>query len=137
MKHLDFSKQVIKPIMVGTIGGVFAQMMYGDASTVPLLGRQVSPIMAIGTSIGVASVASELAHDVLFPHLHINHRLSDMSYALYAPAMTAAASYFSTTLLIGQVGKPLELGGIGGAAEVAGTYAYTSMVKLDPELFDD
>ena len=121
---------VDKAAMVGAVGGVAGAYLFGGDGTLALMGMDVSIPVALGVAIGSASFVGEYAAPAVLGMLPQSAGAVASETMMLKPALTAGAAYMTVTLLLGNVGQPLQLLLLGAGAEVAGSYAYGTVSPM-------
>jgi len=139
---MTFISMVGRPVTIGVVAGVGAKFLLGeDGSAIPFLGMEVSPMVAVGGAVGLASVGGELLSGYVLPMLPQSEGAEKMESMLLQPALTGAAA-----LVVGKVccggftdtSGMVKLFALGAASDVAGGYAW-SMIDafLEPEAAEE
>jgi hypothetical protein len=124
---------VLKPMVSGLFAAGICYFAIGNEGTVPLMGGfEVSPIVAVGSSVAIASSLAAAVQQQL--QAAQPDALADVSAMVIAPVLTGAAVLATSRLLIGPatsagMGK-LFL--IGASAEVGSVYVSDSVLALLP-----
>ena len=119
-----------------TVGGVVAAASYFMRPTgrinVSVLGTSLPLWAGTGLAVGLGSYGSELAHNLIFPALHVSERYSDTASSAVALASVTAGNYGALYAMNsgapGQIGL-MQIASFAIGAEIAGTYIYNSFVK--------
>lgn len=120
----------IQALTTGVTGFCLTKALANSASN-GSIGSGMNFATAIGTSAAVGSVAAQVAHDYILPHIPQDKRfVSVETAALNAAASGAgalAAIYFMDPRVA--MGNPLTIAGLAVGSEVIGNYAADQFVK--------
>jgi hypothetical protein len=119
-----------KATIVGAVGGIAGAYLFGGDGTLPLMGMDVSIPVALGVSIGAASLVGDYAAPMVLGLLPQSAGAVAAETLMLKPALTAAAAYGTVTLLVGNVDSPLQLLFLGFGAEIGGAYAYGAAAPM-------
>jgi len=144
----SFKQYTIKPATIGTTAYLMSRTVFpqlidskwsknftfaSDSVFKSLSGTQSLsvPVMA-GLAVGLGSVVSEFAHDMIFPHIHFLDKSSDKVALLTAGGISGAGMagsiYLANPAGINDLGLPTILA-VGMASEIVGDQLYSRFVK--------
>ena len=134
------SKSYHKYLVQSAAGGVgfYAfNSMYNDTTRVFMFGKSY-PTWLVGAGLGlVSSVASELIHHSVLPHIHVSKKMENSASAVVNPASSAAAWWLGARL--GNVNlantETTQLLAMGAVTEFVGNYVQKIALGEDGDAF--
>ena len=129
---MEIARYAGKSATVGAVGYRAGTFMLPDSDIIMSGGRRLSfPMFAAGAT-AVGSIASDVMHDVVIPHILKSKRWSDTAGAALAGGTSVgsmyAASYLVEPALAGQLGI-VNVIGLALAAEAGGSYLFHSLIE--------
>jgi hypothetical protein len=124
---------LLRPLVTGAFGYGLCYAIIGNSGGVETPLGMLSPAMAIGTSVAVASAAGSAIQQQL--QASQPDALADVSAMLIAPVLTGAVAVLTTRILVGPTqdySAIMKIAGIGAAAEVGSVYVSDSVLALLP-----
>ena len=128
---MEIAKYAGKAATVGAVGYGVGRVILPN-SDILAGGRRIPfPMFAAGAT-AVGSIASDVMHDVVIPHILKSERWSDTAGAALAGGTSVgsmyAAAYLTEPALAGQLGL-VNLIGLALAAEAGGSYLFHSFIE--------
>jgi hypothetical protein len=114
---------VLRPLVVGAAGYLFTYAFIGNDGAVATPLGELSPAMAIGSSVAIASSLGSVVQGQLQERMP--DALADVSSMVISPAITAGAAVLTTRVMVGPTADYsglMKIAGLGAASQVAGTY---------------
>jgi hypothetical protein len=124
----------IKPLVVGATTALVASQM-SNVDVFAVRGIGALPLWAVAGATGmVASYASEIGHNYLFPALGANQRNATLVSTISGPALAGVSLLAVMSALNPNVLKDPNFGFgktvlLGAGSEVAGAYLYDGVLK--------
>ena len=135
MNATSYHKYLVQSAAGGVGFYAFNNMFNGGVSNVNLFGRTV-PTWVAGAGMGlVSSVASEVIHHAVLPHIHFSKKMENSASAVLNPA-TSAATWWLTARLANPALASTEMTqllAMGAIVEFAGNYAQKVFLGEDPD----
>lgn len=101
-----------KAALTAAVGGVAGMLLVPGDARVSLLGMQLPQYFGLGIGAGIGSVAGDLAHNYVLPHIPQNQKWIGVETAAVSVGAAAAGAYFGMSMF-GEVPimTPLLIGG--------------------------
>lgn len=131
-------RNLFKPLLVGGLGSAILYQMPADNYSkinVPVLGQVPAPVF-FGACIAGGSFLGEIAHNWVYPSLHVSEKWEEPASAVTSAVLTGGATALGAGMLnskIIQIEGVNKLVMVGAGAEVLGDYVYSKI--LSPMLF--
>jgi hypothetical protein len=122
---------VIKPAVVAAVGTGVGMLMT-DMRKITINGTRYSLPMVMFGGLFVGSLIGNVAHDYVFPELHLDQKLEKPASAAFAMGATAAGQYGTLRLLADGAAENLGTSTIitGAVAGVSlGEYIYNNVLE--------
>lgn len=111
-----------KGAITGVVAGAAAAYVFGESGSTTLMGVRMPTAVAIGAANGAASVAADMAHDYVLPHIPQSQKWGQIESA----ALGIGTAGASTTLILNgqQIGNERGMRAflLGGASYMVGGY---------------
>ena len=129
---MDIPKYAGKAATVGAVGYGLGTVLLRDIDIVGPGGRRVSFAMFAAGATAVGSVASDLMHDLVIPHILKSERWSSTGGTALAGGTSVGsmygAAYLTEPRIAAEVGL-LNLVGLALGAEAGGSYLFHSFIE--------
>ena len=116
---------LVKPLVVGAVGGAYTYFM--KPGTITLFSYTMPLPVGVFAALVGGSLLADVAHDYIFPQIHVEDKVSEPVSAVLAGGINTAGVagiyYLSNPEIVNALGLPF-LAMVGVGSEVIGTYAY-------------
>lgn len=132
----SYHKYLVQTAVGAGSFALYNNMMYG-ATGVILFDKNI-PTWVAGAGMGlVSSIASEIIHHAVLPHIHVSKKLENSASVVTNVGSSSAAWYLTARLGNAKYanGQATTLLAVGALSEIAGAYAQKIFLGEDAEAF--
>jgi hypothetical protein len=121
---------LVKPLIVGAVGGAYTMYQY-PLGSINLFSYNMPLSAGVGLALVAGSFLADVAHDYIFPQIHVEDKVSEPVSAVLAGGVNtvgvASVFYLSSPSIVNTLGLPM-IAMLGIGSEVIGTYAYEKFI---------
>jgi len=125
MSSSSVEKYAIHPAATALVSGLLVYGVLGNAGTYSVLGREMSPALAVAASMFAADIASTVATDLIADADIMPDSVDETQKMLVKPVLNSIALLASVRVLVGTYKDSsgmLQVLALGGMSSVGGSY---------------
>lgn len=129
----DVKHSLMRGAVVGAAAAAGAMLLFGEGRTIPVFGQEMPAFIPVFLATGAASVATDLTHSYVLPHIPGNQKYAQAESAALAIVASGGITYGLLNLI--QPVDALPAFGLGAGAYIGGSYIHDQFLNKDGILF--